>query len=117
MYGFVCSCSRDGEARLLSMLIINDILSSLASPMVNFQCVLHALTYVNVEGTQVELDDPNICPACHKCLNSAQGVMAHLSNAPCCQWYKKGKLRELTLPGQFAKETVAHQMEAPVPWM
>ncbi|KAJ8588473.1 hypothetical protein M405DRAFT_249498 [Rhizopogon salebrosus TDB-379] len=41
--------------------------------------------------------------------------MAHLSNAPCCQCYKKGKLRELTLPGQFAVETVAHQMEAPIP--
>ena len=105
--------ARGMEARL-SALIIDNILSSLASPMVNFRSVLHALN-VNVEGTRVELDDPNICPACHKRLNSAQGVMAHLSNAPHCQWYKKGKLKELTLPGQFAEETVARQIEAPIP--
>ena len=41
--------ARGMEARL-SALIIDDILSSLASPMVNFRSVLHALN-VNVEGT------------------------------------------------------------------
>ena len=48
--------------------------------MVTFCSALEVLN-VNVEGTRVDLDDPTICPACHKHLKTAQGVMAHLSSA------------------------------------
>ena len=82
--------------------------------MVTFCSALEVLN-VNVEGTCVDLDDPTICPACHKHLKTAQGVMAHLSSAVCCQWYGKGKLKALTLPGQFAEETVTQEVEAPMP--
>lgn len=82
--------------------------------MVTFRSALEALN-VNVEGTRVDLDDPTICPACHKRLKTAQGVIAHLSSAVRCQWYRKGKLKALTLPGQFAEETVTQEVEAPLP--
>jgi len=84
--------------------------------MVTFRSALEALN-VNVEGTRVDLDDPTICPACHKHLKTAQGVMAHLSSAVCCQWYRKGKLKALTLPSQFAEKTVTQEVEAPLPAM
>ena len=38
--------------------------------MVTFRSALEALN-VNVEGTRVDLDDPKICPACHKRLKTA----------------------------------------------
>jgi len=107
MYGFVCMDPRELSA-LINVIIRQHTI------MVTFRSALEALN-VNVEGTRVDLDDPTICPACHKRLKTAQGVMAHLSSAVRCQWYRKGKLKALTLPGQFAEETVTQEVEAPLP--
>jgi hypothetical protein len=71
--------------------------------MTGFRSALQALN-VNVELVRTQDDDPSICPACHKRLHSSQGVAAHLRTARSCQWYKKGKLRALTLPGQFGRD-------------
>ncbi|KAH9910544.1 uncharacterized protein B0H18DRAFT_844521, partial [Fomitopsis serialis] len=38
--------------------------------------------------------EDNTCPACDKPLKSASGLMAHLSTARSCLWYRKGKNRE-----------------------
>ncbi|KAH9913741.1 uncharacterized protein B0H18DRAFT_829474, partial [Fomitopsis serialis] len=35
--------------------------------------------------------EDNTCPACDKPLKSAQRLMAHLSSAQSCKWYRKGK--------------------------
>lgn len=43
--------------------------------------------------------EATVCPVCHKRLKTTQGLTAHLKTARACQWYKKGKLKELTLPG------------------
>ncbi|KAH9916704.1 uncharacterized protein B0H18DRAFT_884628 [Fomitopsis serialis] len=40
-------------------------------------------------GTQ----DDTTCPACDKPLKTSQGLMAHLSTARSCLWYRKGKNR------------------------
>ncbi|KAH9913778.1 uncharacterized protein B0H18DRAFT_887721 [Fomitopsis serialis] len=36
-------------------------------------------------------DDDRTCPACDKTFRTSQGVMAHLSTARSCKWYRKGK--------------------------
>ncbi|KAH9921595.1 uncharacterized protein B0H18DRAFT_880019 [Fomitopsis serialis] len=36
-------------------------------------------------------EDGNICPACDKPFRTSQGVMAHLSTARSCKWFRKGK--------------------------
>lgn len=48
---------------------------------------------------QLNIEDPLACPVCLKRLKTAQGVLAHLSSARRCREHKKGKIRELTLPG------------------
>lgn len=71
---------------------------------------------VNVESLDSKDDDPLICPACHKRMKTLQGVTAHLQMAKSCQWYKKGKLRELTLPGRLGEEVMSRAVEdQPVP--
>jgi len=72
---------------------------------------------VNVEHTQAKDNDPTICPACHKCLKTVQGLAMHLSTTKGCQWYKKGKLRALTLPGEFAvdEDVLMREVNAPLP--
>jgi hypothetical protein len=84
--------------------------------MTGFRSALHALN-VNVERVRTQDDDPSICPACHKRLHSSQGVAAHLRTARSCQWYKKGKLRALTLPGQFGQddEVEMREVDEPLP--
>ncbi|KAG1732831.1 hypothetical protein EDB19DRAFT_1896695 [Suillus lakei] len=62
-------------------------------------------------------DDPSICPACHRRLGSSQGVAAHLSTARSCQWYKKGKMRALTLPGQFGLDDEIETGEVDEPFL
>ena len=70
--------------------------------MSTLRSALHAM---NVD------DDPVICPACHKHMKTLQGVTACLQTAKSCQWYKKGKLRELTLPGRFGEEVMAGMVD------
>src|SRR6267154_5874030 len=84
--------------------------------MTGFRSALRALN-VNVECVHRQDDDPSICPACHKQLNSSQGVAAHLQTARSCQWYKKGKLRALTLPGQLGRddEVEMGEVDEPLP--
>ncbi|KAG1841272.1 hypothetical protein F4604DRAFT_1884935 [Suillus subluteus] len=84
--------------------------------MTGFCSALHALN-VNIECVHRQDDDPSICPACHKRLGSSQGVAAHLSTARSCQWYKKGKMRALTLPGQFGldDEIEMGEVDEPLP--
>lgn len=43
------------------------------------------------------VDDPTLCPVFQKRLQTMQGLAAHLKSARSCQWYKRGKLKELTL--------------------
>ncbi|KAH9914850.1 uncharacterized protein B0H18DRAFT_959588 [Fomitopsis serialis] len=40
-------------------------------------------------------DNDRTCPACDKEFHTSQGLMAHLSSARLCAWYRKGKNREL----------------------
>jgi hypothetical protein len=68
--------------------------------MVSLRSALKA-TNCAVESTILEDDDPTICPACHKRFKTSRGVQSHLQSAKSCTWYKKGKLRALTTPGQF----------------
>jgi hypothetical protein len=58
-----------------------------------------------------------VCPACHKRLKTTQGLATHLHTAKACQWYKKGKLRALTLPGEFAvdEDILMQEVNAPLP--
>ena len=65
--------------------------------MVSLRSALKA-TNCAVENLMPEEDDPTVCPACHKCLRTARGVQAHLQSARSCSWYKKGKLKALTMP-------------------
>ena len=60
------------------------------------------------------VDDPTQCPVCQKRLRTAQGLSAHLKSARSCQWYKKGKLKELTLPGvgENVEEIVMEEVDA-----
>ena len=78
--------------------------------MPTLRSALQALN-VNVESFDPQDDDPLICPACHKRMKTLQGVTAHLQTARSCQWYKKGKLRELTLPGRFGEEMMARPVD------
>jgi hypothetical protein len=57
-----------------------------------------------LQALNVNVDDPMVCPACHKRLKTMQGLTAHLRTAKSCQWYKKGKLRSLMLPGEYDRE-------------
>ena len=84
--------------------------------MTGIRSALRALN-VNVEHTQAKDNDPTICPACHKRLKTAQGLATHLSTAKGCQWYKKGKLRALTLPGEFAvdEDVLMREVNSPLP--
>ncbi|KAF8834744.1 hypothetical protein BDN67DRAFT_914323 [Paxillus ammoniavirescens] len=72
--------------------------------MVGLNSALQALN-VNVEESNLEWDNPRICPACHKYFKSSQGVNAHLSTARSCHWYKSGKIKALTIPGTFDRDT------------
>ncbi|KAJ8579868.1 hypothetical protein M405DRAFT_892879 [Rhizopogon salebrosus TDB-379] len=78
--------------------------------MPTLRSALQALN-VNVESFDPQDDDPFICPACHKRMKTLQGITAHLQMARICQWYKKGKLRELTLPGRFREEMMARPVD------
>ncbi|KAG1898416.1 uncharacterized protein F5891DRAFT_955433 [Suillus fuscotomentosus] len=82
--------------------------------MTVFHSALHALN-VNIECFHRRDDDPSVCPACHKQLGSSQGVVAHLSTARSCQWYKKGKMKALTLPGQFGVDDEVQMGEVDEP--
>jgi hypothetical protein len=79
--------------------------------MVSLRSALKA-TNCPVENLIPEEDDPTVCPACHKRLRTARGVQAHLQSARSCSWYKKGKLKALTMPGQF-EETLLLSEEIP----
>ena len=37
------------------------------------------------------------CPACLRLFGTRQGVNSHLSSAKSCKWYRKGKIRDLSL--------------------
>ncbi|KAG2121043.1 uncharacterized protein F5147DRAFT_562725 [Suillus discolor] len=78
--------------------------------MPTLRSALQALN-VDVESFDPQDDDPLICPACHKLMKTPQGITAHLQTAKSCQWYKKGKLRELTLPGRFGEEVMAREVD------
>lgn len=39
----------------------------------------------------------NECPACGKTFETSHGLNCHLSSAKSCKWYRKGKLRDLTI--------------------
>ncbi|KAG1892509.1 hypothetical protein F4604DRAFT_1566002 [Suillus subluteus] len=84
--------------------------------MTGFCSALQALI-VNVEHTRAKDDDPTVCPACHKRLRTTQGLATHLSTAKSCRWYKKGKLRALTLPGEFAvdEDVLMREVNEPLP--
>ncbi|KAG1750585.1 uncharacterized protein EDB91DRAFT_1030513, partial [Suillus paluster] len=58
-----------------------------------------------------------VCPACHKRLRTTQGLATHLSTTKSCRWYKKGKLRALTLPGEFAvdEDVLTREINEPLP--
>lgn len=84
--------------------------------MTGFRSALQALN-VNVEHTRAKDDDPTVCPACHKRLRTTQGLATHLSTAKFCRWYKKGKLRALTLPGEFTvdEDVLMQEVNEPLP--
>lgn len=78
--------------------------------MPTLRSALQALN-IDVESLDPQDNDPLICPACHKLMKTPQGITAHLQTAKSCQWYKKGKLRELTLPGRFGEEVMAREID------
>jgi hypothetical protein len=75
--------------------------------MVSLRSALQAIN-CNVEGINPQEDDPTICPACHRRFKAAGGVQCHLRTAKSCSWYKMGKLKALSMPGQF-EEVVMSQ--------
>ncbi|KAG1884784.1 hypothetical protein F4604DRAFT_1545025, partial [Suillus subluteus] len=76
------------------------IFNLLPNNMVSLHSALKA-TNCAVENVSPEQDDPTVCPACHKRLKTIQGLQAHLRAAKSCTWYKMGKLKALSMPGQF----------------
>src|ERR1700712_4280665 len=80
-------------SRLPPPILLNITMVSLRSAVKATNCAVESIT--------PEDDDPTICPACHKRMKTARGVQSHLGSARSCSWYKKGKLKELSMPGQF----------------
>jgi hypothetical protein len=87
-------------SRLPPPILLNITMVSLRSALKATNCAVESIT--------PEDDDPTICPACHKRMKTARGVQSHLGSARSCSWYKKGKLKELSMPGQF-EEVVLSQ--------
>ena len=52
---------------------------------------LRAMTLPTAPFVRPGYEDGNICPACDKPFRTSQGVMAHLSTARSCKWFRKGK--------------------------
>ena len=100
----------------VSLIFIDCCLHLTSIQMTGIHSALWALN-MNVEHTQAKDNDPTICPACHKRLKTAQGLATHLSTANGCQWYKKGKLRALMLPGEFAvdEDVLMREVNSPLP--
>jgi hypothetical protein len=94
---------------VISIYIFTTITSYIPS-MAALRSALHAFN-ANVGSFNPQDDDPLICPACHKRMKTVQGVTAHLQMARGCLWYKKGKLRELTLPGQSGEEVIRRRID------
>ncbi|KAG1812791.1 uncharacterized protein BJ212DRAFT_1482859 [Suillus subaureus] len=46
--------------------------------------------------------ESHMCPTCGRCdFKTSKGLLSHMGQATGCQWYHKGKLRDLGNPGMF----------------
>jgi len=82
--------------------------------MVSLRSALQAFSNP-VEENLTQDDDPTVCPACEKRFKTPGGMSSHLRTARSCSWYKKGKLKALVMPGQFADDIVSEEVNDPLP--
>jgi hypothetical protein len=83
--------------------------------MVSLRSALQAFNNP-VEENLTQDDDPTVCPACEKRFKTPGGMSSHLRTARSCSWYKKGKLKALVMPGQFAaNDIVSEEVNDPLP--
>ncbi|KAG1845829.1 hypothetical protein F4604DRAFT_1595367 [Suillus subluteus] len=81
--------------------------------MVGLRSALQAFSSLNFIGA--EGNDPKVCPTCEKIFKTPSGMSSHLSTAQSCRWYKKGKLKGLSIPGQFEEQMVSEEVDEPLP--
>src|ERR1700733_15172520 len=82
--------------------------------MVSLRSALQAFSNP-VEETVSQDDDPTVCPTCEKRFKTPGGMSSRLRTARSCSWYKKGKLKALVMPGQFADDIVSEEVNDPLP--
>jgi hypothetical protein len=82
--------------------------------MVGLRSALKAFNNA-VDANLTEDDDPKVCPVCEKRFKTAGGMSSHLRTARRCSWYKKGKLKALSMPGQFSDDIISEEVIESLP--